>query len=177
VSTTLHTALALAALAIAGCAATPSVTEERINVDVSRYTEVQARVDSDAGVRQQPGYDVTATDLLRWFVDSLRATGKFAVVGTEGAAPGARGLDVRLRITGFNYVSGASRGMVGIAAGRAVLNVTMELTDMETKQAVGVLSASHASHHGQGVFSPTSGRQAEAIGKELASRLARASKR
>jgi hypothetical protein len=169
--------LALAALVIAGCAATPSVTEERVNFDVSRYSEVQVRVDSDQGVRQQPGYDITATDLLRSFVDSLRATGKFAVVGTEGAAPGSKGLDVRLRITGFNYVSGASRGLIGIAAGRAVLNVSMEVTDIETKEAVGVISAGHASHHGQGVFSPTTGRQAEAIGKELAMKLASASKR
>src|SRR5687768_6349802 len=96
--------LALAALFIAGCAATPSVTEERVHFDVSRYSEVQVRVDSDQGVRQQHGYDITATDLLRSFVDSLRATGKLALVGTEGAAPGGKGLDVRLRITGFNYV-------------------------------------------------------------------------
>lgn len=169
--------LGLTALLIAGCAATPSVTQERLNLDVSRYSEVQVRVDSDQGVRQQHGYDITATDLLRSFVDSLRATGKFAVVGTEGAAPGSRGLDESLRITGFNYVSGASRGALGIMAGRAVLNVTMEVTDIETKDAVGVISAGHASHHGQGVFSPTTGRQAEAIGKELAMKLASAVKR
>jgi hypothetical protein len=169
--------LGLAALLVAGCAATPSVTEERVNFDASRYSEVQVRVDSDAGMRQRPGYDATATDLLRWFVDSLRATGKFAVVGMEGPAPGSKGLDVRLRITNLNYVSGAGRGLVGIAAGRAVLHVTMDMTDMESGQAVGVISAGHASSHGQGVFSPTSGRQAEAIGKELAAKLANAAKR
>jgi len=154
------------------------VTEERVHFDVSRYREVQVRVDSDQGVRQQQGYDVTATDLLRSFVDALRATGKFAVVGTEGPAASGKGsLDVRLAITGLNYVSGAARGLVGIAAGRAVLNVTMFVTDTETKEAVGVISAGHASHHGQGVFSPTTGRQAEAIGKELAMKLAGAVKR
>jgi hypothetical protein len=175
--TTVKNVCVFVPLLVAGCAATPTVTEEQVHFDASKYREVQVRDASDQGMRQRHGYHEVATDLLRSFIDNLRATGKFAVVGTEGAAPGAKVLDVRLRVTGFNYVSGAGRGLGGIAAGRAVLDVSMEVTDMETETPVGVIRASHRSSHGQGVFSPTSGRQAEAIGKELASKLAAAARR
>jgi hypothetical protein len=46
-----------------------------------------------------------------------------------------------------------------------------------TQKALTKAFADHASHRGQGRFSPTSGRQADAIGKELAERLAKAADR
>ena len=165
--------LALAALVMAGCAATPSITSERFDADASRYGEVQVRVDSDPAMRKLEGYDDTAAELLQHFADQLRASGKFARVTTDAGPPASRGLDVRLAITSLQYVHGAGRATVGILAGRAVLGVTMTVTDLETGKLLGSISASHASHHGQGVLSPTTSRQAEAIGRQLAEQLAR----
>lgn len=78
---------------------------------------------------------------------------------------------VRLTIVDLNYVHGAARGFVGILAGKAVLDVIMTLKDKEGGAVVGTVTEGHKSHHGQGVFSPTTGRQVTAISKELATRV------
>jgi hypothetical protein len=82
-----------------------------------------------------------------------------------------RTLEARLTITDLNYVSGAARAATGIFAGRATLAVTMTVRDPANGAVLGVVSASDASSHMQGVFSPTTGRQIDAIAKELASKL------
>jgi hypothetical protein len=161
---------ALASLIIAGCAATPTVQQVRpIDADLSRYTSLQIVVDAPEHVRSKPGYDITSADLQKEFMANVAASGKFATVGTE--AQSGKSLEARLTITDLNYVSGASRGAVGILAGRAVLNVTMTLKDNETAAVIGSIAAAHASSHGQGVFSPVTSTQITAIAKDFASRL------
>ncbi|HEX6529304.1 MAG TPA: DUF4410 domain-containing protein [Burkholderiales bacterium] len=163
-------ALALITVTMAGCAATPTISEQS-QVEASQHPEVRVRVESDPAMRKVEGYEETAAELLQYFTDNLRASGKFARVTTDAPAPGTKVYEVRLAITSLNYVHGAGRAMVGILAGRAVLGVEMAVTDLETGKELGRMSASHASHHGQGVFSPTTSRQAEAIAKQLSERL------
>jgi len=166
----LSSVFALASLIIAGCAATPTVQQVRpIDADLSRYTSLQIVVDAPEHVRSKTGYDITSAELQREFMANVAASGKFATVGTN-AQPG-KNLEARLTITDLNYVSGASRGGFGILAGRAVLNVTMTLKDMETAAVIGSVAAAHASSHAQGVFSPVTSTQITAIAKEFSSRL------
>jgi hypothetical protein len=161
---------ALASLVLAGCAATPTVQQVRpIEADLSRFTSLQVTVDAAEHIRGKPGYDITSAELQREFMANVAATGKFATVGTE-KQPG-RSLEARLMITDLNYVSGAARGGIGILAGRAVLNVTMTLKDIDTAQDIGAITAAHASSHGQGVFSPVTSTQITAIAKEFSLRL------
>jgi hypothetical protein len=155
-------------LLAAGCAATPMV-DGRIAADLAPYTMVQVLVEPDPAVRGAHGYDVTAAELAQQFIDNVRAGGKAAVPG-PGFAEG-RVLEAKLTIRSLSYVSGAGRGMGGIMAGRAVLAVTMTLTDKQTGAVLGAANAQHSSSHGQGVFSPTTARQVTAIAKELASRV------
>ena len=126
-------------------------------------------MDAPQHVRSKHGYDITADELARQFIANVAASGKFSAVGREPAT--GKGIVARLMITDFNYVSGAARGAGGIIAGRAVLRVSMVLTDSENGSALGSLSAGHASSHGQGVFSPVTSGQITAIAKELSSRL------
>lgn len=161
--------MALPVLA-AGCAATPKVADQQpLSADLSQYGAVQVSVDAPPQVRQKDGYDLTANELRQQFIANVQALGKYASVGTDARAPKA--LETQLTITDLNYVSGASRAATGIFAGRATLDVTMTVKDKQSGAVVGVVSASHASSHLQGVFSPTTGRQIEAIAKELASKL------
>jgi len=155
-------------LLAAGCAATPMV-DDRVSADLTSYTMVQVMVEPDAMVRGAHGYDITAAELARQFIDNVRAGGKAAVPG-PGFAEGTV-LEAKLTIRSLSYVSGAGRGAVGIGAGRAVLAVTMTLTDKQTGAQLGAANAEHSSSHGQGVFSPTTARQITAIAKELASRV------
>jgi hypothetical protein len=160
----------LAAALISGCAVTPAVQQGRpIEADPSRYRTVQVVIDAPEHLRGKNGYDITADELARQFIANVAASGKFAAVGKEPAT--GKGLVARLTITEFNYVSGAARGTAGILAGRAVLRVSMVLTDSENGAALGSVSVGHASHHGQGVFSPVTSGQITAIAKELSSRL------
>ena len=163
--------LALASLLIAGCAATPSVQQVRpVEADLSsRYRALQVVVDAPEAIRKQNGYDVTAAELQQALISNVAAASKFATVGT-GAGTG-KGLEARLTINELNFVSGASRAVVGILAGRAVLQVTMTLKDSETGNVLGIVNAGHSSSHAQGVFSPATGGQITAIAKELSSRL------
>ena len=166
----LSSVVALASFVIAGCAATPTVQRvQSIDTDLSQYTAVQLVVDAPEHVRGKTGYDITSAELRREFMSNLAASGRFATVGTD-AQPG-KSLEARLTITDLNYVSGASRGGFGILAGRAVLDVTMTLTDVETTKVIGSYSAAHASSHAQGVFSPVTSTQITAIAKELSVRL------
>ena len=154
----------------AGCAATPNVADQQpLRGDLSQYRAVQVSVDAAPEVRQKDGYDVTADELRQQFIANVQARGKYASVGT--AANATQALDTRLTITDLNYVSGAARAAAGIIAGRATLGVTMTVKDRQSGAVLGVVSASHASSHLQGVFSPTTSRQIEAIAKELASKL------
>jgi hypothetical protein len=167
-------ALILAAALFAGCAATPSVRQDGLGVDASRHRQAHVRVEGDDRVRNLHGYDLTRAALAKAFVEQLRASGKFTVL--DAPAPAAQGLDVELRITNLNYASGAERGLTGSLGSRAVLSVTMTVSDLESKESLGRVTAGHASSRGQGVFSPTTSRQADAIGKELAERLANAAR-
>ena len=163
-------AFALAAGLISGCAVTPAVHQERpITADPSRYRTVQVVIDAPEHIRRKNGYDITADELARQFIANVAASGKFAAVGREPAT--GKGIEARLTITDFNYVSGAARGTTGILAGRAVLRVMMVLTDSENGAALGSLFVGHESNQGQGVFSPVTSGQITAIAKELSSRL------
>ena len=167
--------LVLASLLIAGCAATPTVHEARpIEGDLSRHSTVQAVVEASEHIRKQTGYDITAAELLKEFIANVSASGKYASAAT--GTPETKGLEARLTITDFNYVSGAARGLVGVLGGRAILHVTMTLKDNQTGAVVGTVSAGHASSHMQGVFSPVTSRQITAIAKELAAKLSERSK-
>jgi hypothetical protein len=162
--------LVLASFLIAGCAATPSVQQVRpIEGDLARYRALLVVVDAPEEIRKQNGYDITAAELQRGLIANVAASGKYATVGT-GAGTG-KGLEARLTIIEFNYVSGAARGTLGIMAGRAVLHVTMTLKDTETAKVLGMVNAAHSSSHAQGVFSPVTSAQISAITKEFSSRL------
>ena len=162
--------LASASFLIAGCAATPIVHQgQPFEADLSRYSALQVVVDAPEHIRKQTGYDITASELQKEFIANVSASGKFATVGTEARTP--KSLEARLTITQFNYVSGAARGTVGILGGRAILDVTMTLKDIETAAVVGTVTARHASSHAQGVFSPVTSVQITAIAKELSARL------
>jgi len=93
----------------------------------------------------------TSADLQKEFIANVSASGKFAH-GRRGG-PAGKGLEARLTITEFIYVSGAARGLVGIGGGQAILNVTMTLKDRETGTVVGILTARHASSNLEGAFS------------------------
>jgi len=162
--------LALAFL-IAGCAATPTVQQVRpIEGDLSRYGVLQVIVDAQPeSIRKQNGYVNTSADLQKEFIANVSASGKFATVGAE--VPAGKGLEARLTITEFSYVSGAARGLVGVGGGQAILNVTMTLKDRETGTVVGILTARHASSDLEGAFSAVTSRQLSAIALELASRV------
>lgn len=161
--------LMIAAL-LAGCAATPTVREEgRTAADLSRFSTVQVIVEAPESVRKDDGYAETSAELLKEFIEAVKATGKYSSVGTQAA--GSRVLETRLTINELNYVHGAARGGFGILAGRAVLKVTMTIKDNANGAVLGTVSADHSSSHLQGVFSPTTSRQVSAIAKELASKL------
>ena len=155
---------------LSACAATPRVLEQGPpDTDLSRYKAVVVTVEASDAVRKGEGYDATSAELLNEFVSNLKASGKYAVVSAEAGNAGS--LDVRLTITRLNYVHGAARGFFGIVAGRAVLEVTMTVKDKDSGAILRAITADHASHHGQGVFSPTTSRQVAAIAKDLAGRL------
>jgi len=163
-------ALSLAFL-VAGCAATPTVQQVRpIEGDLSRYGVLQVIVDAQPeSIRKENGYVNTSADLQKEFIANVSASGKFATVGAE--APAGKGLEARLTITEFSYVSGAARGLTGIGGGKAILNVTMTLKDRETGTVVGILTARHASSDLEGAFGAVTSRQLSAIALELASRV------
>jgi len=164
------TALMALAIFLAGCAAAPTVTEQqRIGANLAEYQTVLVSVEAADEIRQRNGYDVTAKELVQQFMDNLAARGKSATTGAPSG--GAKALEARLTITDLNYVSGAARAATGIFAGRAKLGVTLTVKDHASGTVLGVVSASDASSHAQGVFSPSTGRQIDAIAKELASKL------
>jgi hypothetical protein len=164
--------LAGASFLIAGCAVTPTIRQVHpIEADLSRYSAIQVIVDAPENVRKQRGYANTAADLLKEFIAGVVASGKYATVGTE--APTGKGLEARLTITELNYVSGASRGLIGAVGGEAILNVTMTLKDNETATVVGIVTARHTSGDDAlpGVGSAVTSRQISAFATELSSRL------
>lgn len=154
---------------LAGCAATPTVREEGRTSDLSRFSTVQVIVDAPASVKSVEGYEDAAAELTKAFTEAVRATGKFPAVGPNAA--GSAVLEARLSIDELNYVHGAGRAIAGILAGRAILKVTMTLRDKANGAALGSVTADHQSSHLQGVFSPTTSRQIDAVAKELASKL------
>ena len=161
---------ALASLIIAGCATTPTIGGVRpIDADLTKYKSLQIVVDAPAHIRGLAGYDIASAELQKEFTANIAASKEYAIVGTD-VRP-ANALEARLTIMELNYVSSAARASLGIAAGRAVLDVTMTLKDVETAQVVGSTRASHASSHAQGVFSPVTSTQIAAIARMLAVQL------
>jgi Domain of unknown function (DUF4410) len=162
--------LALILGPVGGCAAVPAVEQTRpINGDLARYDAVQVAVDGSDQIRQTSGFEPTRDALLEEFVADVKASRKYSAVGTE--VPGGSVLMVNLTITDLNYVHGATRGLTGIMAGRAVLSVTMSLRDKQTGSMLGEIRAGHSSSHAQGVFSPVTSRQVTAIAKELSAKI------
>ena len=162
--------LSLGLTLVAGCAVTPTVQEVLpIEEDLSRYSALEVVVDAPEHIRKEHGYAVTAAELQKEFIANVVASGKFATVGIISQSP--KSLEARLAIKDFNYVSGASRGLVGVFGGRAVLNVTMTLKDREKEMVVGTFVAGDSSSYGQGVFGAVTSTQISAIAKELSSKL------
>jgi hypothetical protein len=160
----------LAMLFLAACAATPMVQEQRAaNANGSGYSDVRVVVDAPDDIRQMTGYAETSAELLEEFIANVKASGKYATVGTS--IGNGKTLETRLTIKQFSYVHGAGRFMGGILAGRAVLQVDMTVKDPQTDTVIALVTANHASHLGQGVFSPTTSRQVSAIAKELSAKL------
>lgn len=158
-------------LLVAGCAASPIISDVSLSTaTLARYSAVQVEIDAPHEVLERRGFGRTSAALREEFIAHLTESNRFAPIGASHE-PRSRTLVARLTITDLNYVHGAARGILGIAAGRAVLNVTMMLKDKESGSVIGIMSAGHRSHHGQGAFSPTTGRQVSAIAKELAARL------
>jgi hypothetical protein len=160
----------LAIFFLAACAATPMVQEQRTaNANASGYGDVRVVVDAPDDIRQMTGYAETAAELLEAFIANVKASGKYATVGPNIGT--GKTLETRLTIKQFSYVHGAGRIMGGILAGRAVLQVDMTVKDPQTDTVLALVTANHASHLGQGVFSPTTSRQVSAIAKELSAKL------
>ncbi|MCS6945676.1 MAG: hypothetical protein RMK97_09760 [Sutterellaceae bacterium] len=163
---------AVAAFAfLAGCAARPTVQPTAPLPDLRAHKGVQVIVDAPAEIRAKTGYEQTAVALQEEFVTQLRQGGRFGSVGTESAPE--RTLLARLTIEDLNYVHGATRGLTGIFAGRAVLKVRMTLTDRRSGRTLGSVSAADESSAWQGVFAPTTSRQVSAIVQQLADQLKR----
>jgi Domain of unknown function (DUF4410) len=162
--------IALATCVIMGCAAVPTMEDSKpIAVELARYKSAQVTVDGTEQIRNAAGFEATSTALRDEFVANLRTSGRFSNVAANVADKDA--LLVLLRITDLNYVHGATRGAVGIFAGRAVLGVTMMLSDKSSGAMLGALRASHSSSHAQGVFSPVTSTQVTAIAKEFSAKL------
>jgi hypothetical protein len=163
-------ALSVFIVALAGCAATPSVTDSGPrSAELAKYKAMAVTVDAPEAVRQQTGFDATSSELLNEFLSNVKTSGKFALLAAQARDPG--GLDVRLTIDRLSYVHGATRGLVGILGGRAELTVTMTVRDQGTGEVLRVVRADHSSSHAQGVFSPTTSRQVSAMAKELSAKL------
>lgn len=153
-----------------GCAVTPKVEEPHpVAQGLPRGGTVEAIVDAPDPIRQMEGYSSTSAALLEEFIANVKATNKYATVGAGELDEKA--LQARLTITALNYVSGASRALVGVMGGRAVLSVTMTIMDKESGAVLGMVNAEHESSHAQGVFSPPTSRQVSAIAKVLAAKL------
>lgn len=162
--------IALATALFVGCAAVPTVDSTKpMTVNVAQYKSVQVIVDGTDQMRQTAGFEATSTALRDEFTANLRATGSFTTVGPDVPLKG--GLVARLVITELNFVHGATRGTVGIFAGRAILQVVMTVTDKDTNAVLGEYRASHSSSHAQGVFSPVTSTQVTAIAKEFSQKL------
>jgi uncharacterized protein YceK len=163
-------AVMFAVAMLAGCAAVPTVDSSKpITGNIAQYKSVQVIVDGTDQMRQTAGFEATSAALRDEFTANLRAAGQFTAVGS--AAPASGGLVARLVITELNYVHGATRGAVGILAGRAILQVVMTVTEKDTNAVLGEVRASHSSSHAQGVFSPVTSTQVTAIAKEFAQKL------
>jgi hypothetical protein len=155
---------------VSGCAATPKIQQKTANAtDLSSYDTVQVVVEASQQIRKRNGYEATAAELMGEFTEHVRTSGKYVIDGAEASK--GKVLAIALTITELNYVHGATRGVIGIMGGRAVLNVTMTVKDKVTGDVLSVVSARDASNHAQGMFSSTTSRQISAIAKELSSKL------
>lgn len=156
-------------LLLIGCAAVPTVEQPQlISSELGRFKVVQIVIDGTEKIRQTAGFENTSAALREEFTANLRASGRFTEVGAD-PRPGS--LVVKLVITELNYVHGATRGLIGILAGRAVLNVTMSLSDSINGASLGEIRAEHSSSHAQGVFSPVTSTQVTAIANEFSAKL------
>ena len=153
-------------LVLIGCAATPETnTVQTDSASLSRYKNAYIVIEAEEEVKNRHGYYETAHALRNELHRKLRDERKFQKIGLQEIDEDS--VEINVTIDDLHYVSGAGRGLFGIAAGRAVLKVTMKVMDNETKEVLLEVQTGDESSHAQGVFSPVTSKQVRAIANEL----------
>jgi hypothetical protein len=160
---------AVCAALLSACASNPTVRNTGTRSgSLADYQGLAVTVQAADSVRRQSGFESTSDTLLKNFVSSAKER-NLKVLTAKTSDPLV--LDVTLTITSFNHVSGVKRGMIGMLGGRAALNVSMTVTDRDTGAVLRRVQANDTSKNMQGIFSATTGRQADAIADQLVAAL------
>ncbi len=155
---------------VAGCAATPTTSRQQAeNVNLASFNNAYIVINAKEDIKNKDGYAKTADLLRNALQTNLKKMNVFKGVMLEEIKDNS--VEINVEISEFNYVSGASRGILGVVAGRAVLQVTMRVIDSKTRKTLITVNSGHRSHQGQGVFSPVTSAQIKSIASELANNI------
>ena len=141
----------LVLLLLGGCASKGAIrTTTPLAVKLSNYKTIMVNVSS-----QGPGLSEEIVQLETMTITKLREKGLFDKVIAGSSSPDAP-TDLRLnaRIVELKRVSSGARVMVGAFAGRAGIDIDVELTDMRTGKGIGTFMAQGRSSGGT-VFAGT----------------------
>ena len=167
--------IASAAL-ISGCAATISRDSQQsaaVAVNKAASKNLYLEVSAPTGTYSLDDWNA----LLEEWSTSMGAmtTEKginFKMVKTADLDSSTNGVLIKMKVNDFRYVSQVKRYAVGIFSGNAYLDLDVEFIELPTMKRIASRKYQTSSSAWQGVFSPMTPKQVQAVSKEIVSEVA-----
>ncbi|WP_434515513.1 hypothetical protein AB6Q56_01910 [Dechloromonas sp. ARDL1] len=152
--------------------------EKKLGLSPSATNKVVFLIDGNDSVKSGKHWELFLED---WNSSMTAATAEanigFMKIGSEEKIPSEVATLVRVTVNDYRYMAQWARYLVGVMAGNAFMDVTVEFLELPSHKQRGTRSYKTSTSGGQGIFSAASPKQIEAVSVEIVSEIKGASAR
>lgn len=152
--------------------------EQKLGLNPSVAKKVIFLIDGNDSVKSGKHWELFLED---WNSSMTAATTEanigFMMIGSEDKIPSEVATLVRVTVNDYRYMAQWARYMVGVLAGNAYMDVTVEFLELPSRKQLASRSYKTSTSGGQGIFSAASPKQIEAVSVEIVGEIKGASAR
>lgn len=152
--------------------------EKKLEFSPSATKKVLFLIDGNDSVKSGKHWELFLED---WNSSMTAATAEanigFMKIGSEEKPTSEVATLVRVTVNDYRYMAQWARYLVGVMAGNAFMDVTVEFLELPSHKQLGTRSYKTSTSGGQGIFSAASPKQIEAVSAEIISEIKSASTR
>lgn len=173
--TLLNRAVLLTAICmLAGCAATINKPEgyaqagQEITVSSAAAKKIALLLTGTETITSSADWPAFSEEWKTSMTDATASSGVgFTLLQGTNPVPTDTGTLVKVTVNDFRYMSQAKRYLVGVLAGNAYMDLTVDFFELPSKKPLGTRKYNTSTRGGQGIFSAATPKQVEAVSAEI----------